>query len=49
MSQGKEKFGNYFRKKGWIRSETAEQPPKKEGRLRRWWRRGGDGVRLLTE
>lgn len=41
VSQGVEKFGNYFRRKGWLGDEDA-------GRYK-WWGRGEGGVRVVTE
>lgn len=42
VSDGIEKFGNYFRKKGWLG---------KEGKARRfkWWGRGEGGTRIVVE
>jgi hypothetical protein len=41
VSQGVEKFGNYFRRKGWLGDEDA-------GRYK-WWGRGEGGIRVVTE
>lgn len=41
MSEGVEKFGNYFRRKGWLGEE--------EGVRGRWWGRGEGGVRVVVE
>lgn len=40
VSQGMEKFGNYFRRKGWLGEE--------EGLRDRWWGRGQGSVKLVT-
>ena len=41
VSDGVEKFGNYFRKKGWLGQE---------GKLRyKWWGRGEGATRLVVE
>lgn len=48
ISEGKwvtssvEKFGNYFRKKGWL---NEEQNTKRQ----KWWGKGEQGVRVVTE
>lgn len=42
FNDGVEKFGNYFRKKGWLGSE-------KTTRRYKWWNRGEGGVRIVTE
>lgn len=41
MSEGVEKFGNYFRRKGWLGEE--------DGRAGRWWGHGEGGVRVVVE
>lgn len=41
VSEGVEKFGNYFRRKGWLGEE--------EGVRGRWWGRGEGGVRVVVE
>lgn len=41
VSDGVEKFGNYFRKKGWLGHEQASR--------QRWWGRGEGGVRIVVE
>lgn len=51
VKEGVEKFGRYFRKKGWIRDadgEGFEQEKNRKG-LAKWWPRGEGGVRLLVE
>ena len=41
VSDGVEKFGNYFRRKGWLGQE---------GKLRyRWWGRGEGATRIVVE
>ncbi|KAH0288745.1 hypothetical protein M436DRAFT_42883 [Aureobasidium namibiae CBS 147.97] len=51
VKEGVEKFGRYFRRKGWIRDADGEGFEKDENRkgLAKWWPRGEDGVRLLVE
>lgn len=51
VKEGVEKFGRYFRRKGWIRDADGEGFEKEENRkgLAKWWPRGEDGVRLLVE
>jgi len=46
VSEGIEKFGNYFRKKGWL-GELGEDG--KKGFRGRWWGRGEGGVRVVVE
>ena len=41
VSDGVEKFGNYFRKKGWLGEEKA--------RRYKWWGRGEGGTRVVVE
>ena len=41
VSDGVEKFGNYFRRKGWLGHEQASR--------QRWWGRGEGGVRIVVE
>lgn len=41
VSDGVEKFGNYFRRKGWLGDEQASR--------HRWWGRGEGGVRIIVE
>ena len=47
FSDGVTKFGNYFRKKGWIGPKRGD----KEDPLRRtrWWNRGEAGTKLVVE
>ncbi|KAI9887358.1 MAG: hypothetical protein M1823_000783 [Watsoniomyces obsoletus] len=40
VSIGMDKFGRYFRKKGWL---------KEDGRMTRWWGRGETGFKLVAE
>ena len=42
FNNGVEKFGSYFKKKGWLDEEDVT-------RRRRWWGRGEAGLRLITE
>ncbi|KAI4740781.1 hypothetical protein E4T50_08810 [Aureobasidium sp. EXF-12298] len=51
VKEGVEKFGRYFRRKGWIRDADGEGFEKEENRkgLAKWWPRGEDGVRLLVD
>ncbi|KAL9063406.1 MAG: hypothetical protein Q9161_009476 [Pseudevernia consocians] len=42
VSDGVEKFGNYFRKKGWLGEEGT-------ARRYRWWGRGEGGTRIVVE
>lgn len=42
VSDGVEKFGNYFRKKGWLGEEG-------KARRYRWWGRGEGGTRIVVE
>lgn len=42
VSDGIEKFGNYFRKKGWLGEEG-------KARRYRWWGRGEGGSRIIVE
>ena len=46
-SAGFEKFGNYFRKKGWLGKHDEEGVALARRGL--WWKRGEGGMRLLTE
>jgi len=41
VSQGVEKFGNYFRRKGWLGDEGAGRE--------KWWGRGEGSVRIVVE
>ena len=41
VSDGVERFGNYFRRKGWLGHEQASRY--------RWWGRGEGGVRIVVE
>lgn len=41
VCDGVEKFGNYFRKKGWLRHDQATEY--------KWWERGEGGVRVVVE
>ena len=41
VSDGVEKFGNYFRKKGWLGHDQAKRY--------KWWGRGEGGVRIVIE
>jgi hypothetical protein len=51
VKEGVEKFGRYFRRKGWIRDTDGEgfEDEKNRKGLAKWWPRGEDGVRLLVE
>lgn len=42
FNDGVQKFGNYFRKKGWLGPEQTTKRYK-------WWNRGEGGVRIVTE
>ena len=42
FNDGVQKFGNYFRKKGWLE-------PEHKTRRYKWWNRGEGGVRIVTE
>ena len=42
VSDGVEKFGNYFRKKGWLGEED-------KARRYKWWGRGEGGTRIVVE
>ena len=42
VSDGVEKFGNYFRRKGWLGEEG-------KARRYRWWGRGEGGTRIIVE
>ena len=42
VSDGVEKFGNYFRRKGWLGEEG-------KARRYRWWGRGEGGTRIVVE
>lgn len=42
VSDGVEKFGNYFRRKGWLGEEGKDKRYK-------WWGRGEGGTRLVIE
>lgn len=56
---GVEKFGNYFRRKGWIDAgvtreaadlaQRGEAGKVEQGRISRWWNRGETGTRLVVE
>lgn len=41
VSAGVEKFGNYFRKKGWLGHDATKRY--------KWWGRGEGGVRVVVE
>lgn len=41
VSNGVEKFGNYFRRKGWLGQDASSRY--------RWWGRGEGGVRIVVE
>jgi len=41
VSDGVEKFGNYFRRKGWLGHDASSRY--------RWWGRGEGGVRIVIE
>jgi len=41
VSDGVEKFGNYFRRKGWLGRDASSRY--------RWWGRGEGGVRIVVE
>ena len=41
VSDGVEKFGNYFRRKGWLGHDQASRY--------KWWGRGEGGVRIVME
>lgn len=59
MVAGVEKFGNYFRRKGWIEGADTEEAAKmaaggearklQTGRISRWWNGGEVGTRLVVE
>ncbi|KAG9757853.1 hypothetical protein KCU75_g11651, partial [Aureobasidium melanogenum] len=51
VKEGVEKFGRYFRRKGWIRDADGEgfEDEKNRKGFAKWWPRGEDGVRLLVE
>lgn len=42
FNDGVQKFGNYFRKKGWLGPEPTT-------RRYKWWNKGEGGVRIVTE
>lgn len=42
FNDGMQKFGNYFRKKGWLGQERTT-------RRYKWWDKGEGGVRIVTE
>lgn len=42
FNDGMQKFGNYFRKKGWLGTEPTTRRSK-------WWDRGEGGLRIVTE
>lgn len=42
FNDGMQKFGNYFRKRGWLGSEPTT-------RRYKWWNTGESGVRIVTE
>ena len=42
ISEGVQKFGNYFRKKGWLGKEGKD-------RRYKWWGRGEGGTRIVVE
>jgi hypothetical protein len=49
-----EKFGNYFRRKGWLGTAEAEgnmgeDGSKSLGKRALWWGRGEGGVRIVVE
>lgn len=41
VSAGVEKFGNYFRRKGWLGEESGSRD--------KWWGRGEGSVRIVSE
>lgn len=47
VSQGVNKFGNYFRKKGWLGELGDDELPSSRRSL--WFGRGEGGVRLVVE
>lgn len=47
MAEGVEKFGRYFRRKGWLGAEVDEYGG--AARRGKWWGRGEGGVRILVE
>ncbi|KAI4731862.1 hypothetical protein E4T49_00101 [Aureobasidium sp. EXF-10728] len=51
VKEGVEKFGRYFRRKGWIRDADGEgfEDDKNRKGFAKWWPRGEDGVRLLVD
>ena len=52
VADGVEKFGNWFRKKGWIGDVPAVSEDGEEGKRGRtgvWWSRGEGSVRVVVE
>jgi hypothetical protein len=50
VSVGVEKFGSWFRKKGWLGGETMGEDGKiGSGKRGLWWGRGETGVRVVVE
>ena len=52
VADGVEKFGTWFRKKGWLGDVPAIGQDGKEGKLGRrdrWWNRGEGSVRIVLE
>ena len=52
VADGVEKFGNWFRKKGWIGNVPAVGEDGKEGKRGKagvWWSRGEGSVRIVVE
>ncbi|KAK0328694.1 hypothetical protein LTR82_000626 [Friedmanniomyces endolithicus] len=46
VTEGTEKFGRYFRRKGWISEADGDEF---SGRSGQWWGRSGGGVRIVVE
>lgn len=55
VAAGVERFGRYFRRKGWIRSEEADEAEREADEMRKMrgvdksWKVGEGGVRLVVE
>ena len=52
VADGIEKFGNWFRKKGWLGEVPTVGRDGKEGKIGRrgiWWNRGEGSVRIVVE
>lgn len=47
VADGMEKFGNWFRRRGWL-GEVGEDG-KNLGKRGLWWGRSEDGVRIVVE